>query len=85
MNSGWVPGRKPLDPRPQQAQRAEFGQRQELIGIGDQPNRYAVCNLKRGAGAFEGTEIFNRRCQHECEFLCLRSAGIVDYPAVGQR
>ena len=80
----WREAASLLDPRPQQPQRTEFGQRQELVGVGAEPRvDHAVCLLERGAGAFEGTEIFNRRCQDECELLSLRSAGIVDYPAIG--
>ena len=80
----WREAASLLEPRPQQPQRTEFGQRQELIGVGAEPRvDHAACILERGAGAFEGAEIFDRRCQHKCELLRLRSAGIVDHPAVG--
>ena len=75
-----------FDARPQQTQRAEFCQRQELIGIGGKPRiDHAPRILERDAGALQRAQIGDGGRQHERQFLHFRSAGIMDHPSVGDR
>ena len=82
-------GRQPaglLDPRPQQPQRAEFRQRQELVGVGAEPRiDHALRIFERNAGLFDRAQIGDAGGQHECQFLHFRSAGIMDHPSIGDR
>ena len=51
-----------FDPRPQQPQRAEFGQRQELIGIGGQPRiDHALRIFERDTRLLDRAQIGRRR------------------------
>ena len=87
MNNGF--GARPqalFDPRPQQSQRAEFRQGQELIGIGAEPRiDHAAGFIQRDAGALQRAQIGDAGRQHEGQFLHFRSAGIMDHPSIGNR
>ena len=75
-----------FDARPQQTQRAEFRQRQELVGIGAEAERQSRAGLvKRDATGFQRTQIGDRDRKRESKFLRLRSAGIMNRAAVGER
>ena len=75
-----------LDPRPQQAQRAEFGHGQELVGVGGKPRiDHALRIFERHAGALDRAQIGDAGREHEGQLLHFRSAGIMDHPAVGSR
>ena len=50
-----------LDTRPQQPHGAKFGDGQELVGIGGEPEfDHAACRIERDAGAFERAQIGDR-------------------------
>ncbi len=73
-----------FDPRPQQPQRPEFRQRQELVGVGGQPRiHHALRIFERNACLFGRAQIGCAGGQHKCQFLHLRSAGIMDHPPIG--
>ena len=75
-----------FDARPQQAQRAEFCHGEELIGVGDQPERYRRSGIVEcDAAGLQRAQISNRDCKREGEFLRFRSAGIMDGAAVRER
>ncbi len=87
MKSGF--GARPqacFHPRPQQPQRAEFCQRQELIGIRRKPRiDHALGVFQRDTGLFDRAQIGHAAGQHEGQFLHFRSAGIMDHATVGSR
>ena len=87
MNSGLgVKAAGLFDPRPQQPQRAEFRQRQELVGIGGKPRiDHALRVFERNAGLLDRAQIGDAGGQHEGQFLHFRSAGIMDHPSIGDR
>ena len=73
-----------FDPRPQQPQRAEFCQRQKLIGIGGEPRiDHALRIFERDARLLDRAQIGDTASQHERQFLHLGSAGIMDHPSIG--
>ena len=75
-----------LDPRPQQAKRAEFRDRQELIGICAEPECQRVTRaFEHDAAGFHGPQIGEGDRQCESQFLRLRSTGIVHRTAIGKR
>ncbi len=88
MNSGFgVSPQACLDARPQQPQRAEFRQRQELVGVGGEPRIDHALRLLRARtpALFDRAQIGDAGGQHEGQFLHFRSARIVDHPSIGGR
>ena len=74
-----------FDARPQQPQRTELCHREILIGVGDEAKRQRRTGcLERDAAGFERAQISDRDREREGKLLRLRSAGIVDGPAVRQ-
>ncbi len=72
--------------RPQFSHGAEFRHGHELIGIRGQPEIDGVARgVERHAARFERAQIGDGACQSEGEFLRVRSAGIMDDAAVGDR
>ena len=75
-----------FDPRPQQAQRAEFCHGQELIGVGAEPRiDHALRIFERDSRPFQRAQIGDAGRQHEGQLLHFRSAGIMDHPSIGKR
>ncbi len=73
-----------FDPRPQQPQRAEFCQRQKLVGVGGEPRiDHALRIFERDARLLDRAQIGDTASQHECQFLHLGSAGIMDHASIG--
>src|SRR5258708_2980266 len=73
-------------PSPQQTQRAEFCQRQKLVGIGGKPRiDHALGIFERDTGTLDGAQISDARGQHERQFLHFRSARVMDHPSIGNR
>ena len=81
------PGGEPaalLDARPQPAQGAELGHRQEQVGIGGEPERQRVARrLGRHAPGVERAEVADAGGQNGGELLRLGGAGLVVHPPVG--
>ena len=75
-----------FDLRPQQSQRAEFRQGQELIGIGAEPRiDHAPGFIQSHTGALQRAQIGDAGRQHEGQLLYFRSAGIMDHPSIRDR
>ena len=73
-----------LDAGPQFSQRAEFGDGQELFGVGREPEENdAACGVEGDAAGFERAQIGECDAEHEGQFLRFRSAGIVHDAAIG--
>ena len=86
-DEGWL-GRKAagrFNAGPQQAQRAEFRHRQELVGVGGEPERdRRAGGVKIDAAVLQHPQISDGQRQRECQFLDFRPARIMDRASVSQ-
>ena len=75
-----------LDARPQFPDGAEFGDGEEFVGVGGEPEiDHAARRFERHAARFERAQAIDGGGEREGQLLRFRAAGIVDDAAVGDR